>query len=51
MKPKGYLADSTFFQVLTYEFEEGDPETALMNPNSLVCQRKLQRKYSGTNLR
>src|SRR6185436_20380310 len=25
----GYLADSTFFQVLTYHFIEGDPATAL----------------------
>src|SRR6188474_745175 len=31
----GYLADSTYFQVLTYKFIEGNPETALMNPNSL----------------
>jgi putative ABC transport system permease protein len=32
----GYLADSSFFQVFTYNFKEGNPETALTNPNSVV---------------
>ncbi len=30
---RGYLADSTFFQLLTYHFKEGDAATALMNPS------------------
>ncbi len=43
----GYLADSTFFQVLTYDFIEGNPETALMAPNSLVLSEEVARKIFG----
>ena len=43
----GYLADSTFFQVLTYEFIEGNPETALMAPNSLVLSEEVAKKIFG----
>lgn len=43
----GYLADSTFFQVLTYKFIEGNPETALMAPNSLVLSEELAGKIFG----
>ena len=38
----GFLADSTFFQILTYNFIEGNPETALMNPNSLVLSEEIE---------
>ncbi|HET6769983.1 MAG TPA: ABC transporter permease, partial [Chitinophagaceae bacterium] len=44
---KGYLADSTYFQVLTYKFIEGNPETALMNPNSLVLSEEIAKKIFG----
>ena len=30
---KGFLADSNFFQILTYHFKEGDGRTALLEPN------------------
>ncbi|HET9746478.1 MAG TPA: ABC transporter permease [Chitinophagaceae bacterium] len=43
----GYLADSTFFQVLTYDFLEGNPATALMAPNSLVLSEEIARKIFG----
>ncbi len=43
----GYLADSTFFKVLTYHFKEGNPATALLNPNSLVISDKIARKIFG----
>jgi putative ABC transport system permease protein len=43
----GYLADSTFFQVLTYNFIEGDPATALMAPNSLVLSEEIAKKIFG----
>ncbi|HEU4859533.1 MAG TPA: ABC transporter permease [Chitinophagaceae bacterium] len=43
----GYLADSTFFQVLTYDFIEGNPETALMAPNSLVLSEEVAKKIFG----
>src|SRR5829696_6467657 len=29
---QGYIADSTFFELLTYEFKEGKPKTALLDP-------------------
>ena len=44
---KGYLADSTFFQVFTYRFIEGDPATALSNPNSLVISKEIAGKLFG----
>lgn len=46
-EPKGYLADSNFFQVLSYDFIEGNPETALMQPNSLVLSGEIARKIFG----
>ena len=44
----GYLADSTFFQLLTYQFKEGNPATALINPNSLVISEEVAKKFFGT---
>jgi putative ABC transport system permease protein len=44
---KGFLADSNFFQVLTYSFKEGDPRTALMNPLSVVIHEDIARKLFG----
>ncbi len=44
---KGYLADSNFFKVFTYKFIEGDPATALVNPNSLVLSQEIARKFFG----
>lgn len=44
---KGFVADSTFFQVLTYKFKEGDPATALMNPNSIVISEAIAAKIFG----
>ncbi len=44
---KGFVADSTFFQVLTYRFKEGDPGTALSNPNSVVISEEIAKKIFG----
>ncbi|HKC37372.1 MAG TPA: ABC transporter permease, partial [Chitinophagaceae bacterium] len=44
---KGFVADSTFFQILTYKFKEGDPATALINPNSVVINEATARKIFG----
>jgi putative ABC transport system permease protein len=44
---KGYLTDSTFFQVLTYRFKEGNPVTALVNPNSVVISEEIAKKIFG----
>lgn len=40
----GLLADSTMFNVLTYEFVEGSPERALTDPNTVVITDKLAHK-------
>lgn len=43
----GYLADSTVFDVLTYEFIEGNPNKALVHANSVVITDKLSKKLFG----
>ena len=40
-----YLADSTVFDMFTYQFLSGDPATALDNPFSIVLTEKTARKY------
>ncbi|MEP7165573.1 MAG: ABC transporter permease [Ferruginibacter sp.] len=42
-----YLADSTFFKVLTYDFKEGNGTTALENPNSVVISEDIAHKFFG----
>jgi putative ABC transport system permease protein len=44
---KGYLADSTFFRMFTYNFIEGNPATALSNPNSVVLSEEIAKKIFG----
>jgi putative ABC transport system permease protein len=44
---QGYLADSNLFQLLTYNFKEGDPRTALMEPNSVVIHEEIAQKLFG----
>ncbi len=44
---KGYLADSTYFQMFTYDFIEGNPKTALNNPNSIVLNDEIAKKIFG----
>ncbi|WP_224998668.1 ABC transporter permease [Cesiribacter sp. SM1] len=43
----GYLADEDFFKLLTYDFVEGDPQTALQNPNTLVVSEEIAKKLFG----
>lgn len=42
-----YTVDSTFFQVFTFPLLQGDPKTALVNPNSIVLTESIARKYFG----
>ncbi|HYC84252.1 MAG TPA: ABC transporter permease [Chryseosolibacter sp.] len=42
------FADSTFFDVFTYEAVQGNLATALDNPNSVVITKKIAEKYFGT---
>lgn len=45
---KGYLADHTIFQLFTYHFVEGNPTTALVNPNTVVISEEIAKKLFGT---
>jgi len=40
-------ADSTFFDLFTYKFLRGDPQTALAEPRSIVLTHKAAKKYFG----
>ncbi|HYG19001.1 MAG TPA: ABC transporter permease [Ohtaekwangia sp.] len=42
-----YLADSTVFDMFSYEFLAGDPGTALDNPFSIVVTEAVAKKYFG----
>ncbi|TDW95811.1 ABC transporter permease [Dinghuibacter silviterrae] len=42
-----FFVDSGFFRVFTYPLLEGDPNTALVDPKSLVLTRSIAEKYFG----
>jgi putative ABC transport system permease protein len=44
---KIFNCDSNVFKVFTYDFIEGDPLTALVEPNSMVLTRSIAEKYFG----
>ncbi len=45
-----YLVDSTVFEVFTYEFLQGDPATALSQPNSIcLSESEALRIFKGEN--
>ena len=46
---KIYYADSTVFKIFTFPFIEGNPATALVEPNSIVISETLADKYFGKN--
>jgi putative ABC transport system permease protein len=46
-EPHFMLADSTVFEIFTFPFVEGDPETALDNPASIVISESTAKKYFG----
>lgn len=41
------FADSTVFDVFTFPFVQGDPQTALTKPTSIVLTRKAAHRYFG----
>jgi putative ABC transport system permease protein len=45
---KGMLADSSLFRVFSFPLLEGDAQTALVAPNSLVLSRSVAEKYFGS---
>jgi putative ABC transport system permease protein len=42
-----YYSDSSFFYIFGFPFLEGDPATALSEPNSIVLSKELAEKYFG----
>lgn len=44
---KTFYADSNFFQFFSFELLEGDPATALKEPNSVVLTEDISKKYFG----
>ncbi|GAB3990907.1 ABC transporter permease [Spirosoma daeguense] len=45
---RGYQVDSTFFDLFSYQFLEGNPRTALADRNSVVLSEEIARKLFGT---
>ncbi|MCF0073340.1 ABC transporter permease [Dyadobacter sp. CY261] len=43
----GYYADSTLFEVFTYDFKYGNPKNALSKPNTLVLSETVAGKLFG----
>jgi putative ABC transport system permease protein len=43
----GRYADSTTFNIFSFDLLEGDPRTALTAPNSIVLTQSLSKKYFG----
>lgn len=43
----GFIADSTLFDIFTYNFLAGDPKTALVDANSVVITASLAEKIFG----
>ncbi|WP_299184902.1 ABC transporter permease [uncultured Aquimarina sp.] len=46
-EPRGYLADATVFNIFTFKFLEGNPNTALVEPNTVVLSSTLAKKLFG----
>ncbi|MEO6549834.1 MAG: ABC transporter permease [Ferruginibacter sp.] len=46
---KVYYADSTMFNIFSHKFIEGNANTALNAPNSIVISKTLAEKYFGKN--
>jgi putative ABC transport system permease protein len=46
---KVFLSDSNLFKVFTHQFIEGNPQTALMEPNSMVLTQSVAEKFFGKN--
>ncbi len=42
-----FFVDSTVFKVFDFEFLQGNPETALMQPNTVVLTKSMAQKYFG----
>jgi putative ABC transport system permease protein len=45
----GYQVDSTFFDVFSYQFSEGNPKTALLDVHSIILAEPVARKRFGNS--
>lgn len=45
---KFYHADSSFFKVFSFKLLQGNPDKALVEPNSVVITKRMAQKYFGT---
>ncbi len=43
-----FYSDSNFYEFFSFELVQGDPKTALVEPNSIVITEALAKKYFGT---
>jgi putative ABC transport system permease protein len=41
------LVEPRFFDIFSFNFKEGDPESALKDPNSMIMTEKMRQKYFG----
>ena len=41
------LVEPQFFDIFSFDFKEGDPESALKDPNSIIMTEKMRQKYFG----
>lgn len=41
---RGFIVDSTFFDIFSYDFVEGSPETALDRPSTVVIKESIAKK-------
>jgi putative ABC transport system permease protein len=46
-EPKFYAVDSTFFEIFSFPLISGNPETVLVEPNTMVISRDTAIKYFG----
>ncbi len=49
-EPDGLIADSSLFDVLTYDFIAGNPQKALVDANSVVISGELAQKLFGNEM-
>jgi len=49
IESNGYYVDSTFFQLVTYDFVYGNPLIALNNPNTIVISENISNKFFGND--
>ncbi len=46
-EPNGYFIDSTFFDVFSFKFLEGNPATALKSPFGVILSKSTAERYFG----